>query len=124
MWRLGVRFLRAGGVGLVGAVALGVGCLVACTVSRCHGSEISTVILVSLTGALLCGVQASTHRALLEAVPWLSLLLGSAAAAVVEGGSAAAWSCVVSGAALVHFAACSWWLTRGGAAMLAGATQP
>ena len=56
MWRLGLRCLLAGSIGQLAAATLGLLCLFAAIAAWCRATEPSTLVLVALSGALLCGL--------------------------------------------------------------------
>lgn len=121
LWRLGLRCLLAGSIGLLAVATLGVLCLFAAIAAWCRATEPSTLVLVALSGALLCGLQSSARRVLLEGAPWLLLLVGAAIVATRVAGSELPWTCLVAESTMVYVGSVCWSLARDGTAMLAGA---
>lgn len=123
LWRLGLRCLLAGSIGLLAVATLGVLCLFAAMVAWCRATEPWTLVLVALSAALPCGMQSSVRRVLLEGASWLLLLVGTAIVARAAAGTDLGWACLAAGATLAYVAAVCWWLAREGTAMLAGAAE-
>lgn len=122
-WRLGLRCLLSGSIGLVIAAAVGVACLITIMMGWCEEAGGLTISLIAVTGAVLCGMQTSARRTLLEASPWLILLGGAAVASLGAKETATAWACLAVGATVVYLAACIWSLAREGTVMLSAATE-